>query len=505
MNQDNDLGRAAARPWLWLAAALVIVLAVAVACNVPVVTPEDTQEGTPGDTVPVPTASPVEATQTPAAEGEAEDTEPAASPDPGAADLLSPAVASEETYKGLPVGFTEDGMPYRGDPDAPLVMIEYSDFGCPFCSRYFVQTEPALDEAYVRAGHLRVVFHDLPLAELHPNAPAAHAASLCVADQGAELYWNMHAELFRAVEEWQANPDPDTVFARLAEEVGADMAQYDACVADGSKAALVEERVTAAQSQGFNGTPSFQFVRAADSGVFELVGAQPYDEFAGVIDTMLAGDMPQVAQESGQPEPGIPFWASAEGLTPDPERPGYNMAGDLYRGSADAPLTVVEFSDFQCPYCKQFVDETKAVLDETYVDTGQVLWVFKHFPLNIHPQAPAAGVAAECAAEQGQFWEMHHLLFERVGEWSIEDPSPVFVDLAGELGLDVDTFTACLDDPTMMERVNADMAEGAPYVRGTPTFIVLRGERGSIIPGALPADRFSSILDEELAAVEAEN
>ena len=134
MNPNEHLRRAAARPWLWLAAVLVIALVVVAACMSPAVddTPEVTPEDVPGDTVPAATvesAPPAEATATVAAEEEVASEEPATAPDPVATELLSPAIASDETYKGLPVGFTEDGMPYRGDPNAPLVMVEYSDFG----------------------------------------------------------------------------------------------------------------------------------------------------------------------------------------------------------------------------------------------------------------------------------------------------------------------------------------------------------------------------------------
>lgn len=414
------------------------------------------------------------------------------------------ALPSDETYNGIPVGFTEDGFLYRGEPDAPVIMVEYSDYGCPFCNRYFVQTEPALNEAYVRRGELRVVFHDFPIASLHPNAPAAHQASLCVADQGsAERYWMIHAELFRTVDQWSGAADPLPILAQVVEGVGADMDAYAACMEAGEKEQVVQERVNAAAARGFNGTPSFQFVRSADNTIFELVGAQPYDQFAGIVDAVLAGETPQTAQAAGgdaQPEQGIPFWATTEGWQPDPERPGYNIAGDQYRGEVDAPLTVIEFSDFQCPYCKRHVDETQPALDENYIDTGKVLWVFKHFPLTIHPQAPAAGVAAECAAEQGAFWEMHDLLFSNPQAWSIEAPNPIFVEYAGELELDAEAFSTCLDDPAMAERVQEDLNAGAAYVRGTPTFIIIRGEQGSIIPGALPVESFTQVLDDELEA-----
>ena len=225
-----------------------------------------------------------------------------------------------------------------------------------------------------------------------------------------------------------------------------------------------------------------------------------------MVTAMLAGETPSVAQEpAAQPEQqGIPFWATAEGLASDPDRPGYTMAGDEVRGSEDAPLTIVEYSDFQCPYCKQHMEATQPTLDEKYVDTGQVRWVYKHFPLNIHPQAPAAGVAAECASEQGQFWEMRHKLFEAPDTWSITEPNPIFVGYAEELGLDGTAFAACLEDPEMAARVQSDLDDGAQFVQGTPTFIILRGQEGSIIPGALPVDTFVSILDEELAALSGE-
>ncbi|MEZ4730919.1 MAG: thioredoxin domain-containing protein [Caldilineaceae bacterium] len=417
-----------------------------------------------------------------------------------ATDAETTAAGEGETHKGIPVGFTTEGYPYRGSPDAPITMYEYSDFQCPYCNRYFIQTEPALDESYVRSGEVRVIFRDFPLAELHPNAPPAHVAALCVADQGAALYWAMHARLFQAQSAWNQLPDPASYFADLAAEVGVDMDQYDACMASGEKEAVVAQGVADAREKGFSGTPSFLFVREATDEAFPLVGAQPYDQFAGMIDTLVAGGTPQTADQA-QGNDEIPFWATAEGLQPDPERPGVNMAGDYYRGNPEAKVVVIEFSDLQCPFCRRHSLETQPVLDEEFVATEQVLWVFKHFPLTIHPQAPAAGIASECAADQGKFWEMHELLFQNVQSWSITDPTPVFVDLAQQLELDLDQFTPCLESESAAQRVQEDLEAGTPFVRGTPTFIVLYNGQGSIIPGALPADRFTSILQEVLDSV----
>lgn len=482
----------------WLASiprstvAVLLLLLLLSACTFPLTPPATTaMENTPeAATEPAPTPTAAESASTTVTNTQETAQEPKSASVP----------APTDEYDGIPVGFTAEGYPYRGSPDAPITIYEYSDFQCPFCSRYFVQTEPALDRSYVRNGTVRVVFRDFPLAELHPNAPAAHVTSLCVADQGAALYWAIHARLFETQSEWNQLPDPASYFADLAKAVGADEAVYQTCIDGGEKEAIVAQSVAEAMEKGFSGTPSFQFVRETTAEVFPLVGAQPYDQFAGLIDTLVAGGTPETAKE----EPGsneIPFWATADGLKPNPDRPEQTMAGDFYRGNPEAKVVVIEFSDFQCPFCRKHTLETQPILDEQFVATDQILWVFKHFPLSIHPQAPAAGAAAECAAEQGKFWEMHDKLFNTLQEWSVNDPTPIFTDLAQQLELDVDAFAACLTGEEAAQRVQEDLDAGTPFVRGTPTFIVLYNGQGSIIPGALPAERFISILQEVLDSV----
>ena len=480
------------RPYLMAGILLLAVALAAAACALPSIRPEEPQAAAEPADVP-------ENQETAADEPAEPQTE-----DSNLADQFAVDQAPTETHFGVPVGITASGLPYRGDPDAPIIMVEYSDYQCPFCGRHFVQTEPALTEKYVRDGQVRAVFSDFPLAQLHPRAPSAHEAGLCVLAQGSvENYWTMHGELFRSAEEWGAAPDPLEVYARLAEESGADMDAYAACMENGEQGDAVAHLVESAMQLGFGGTPSFQLIRVEDGVVSQLVGAQPFDQFEAQIDLLLSGETPQAAEQQAAGDPEIPFWATAEGWAPDPERPGYNMAGDQYKGSLDAPITIIEFSDFQCPFCKRHAEDTQPILDEAYVDAGNVLWVFKHFPLDIHPAAPAAGAAAECAAEQGQFWEMTHLLFEKQSDWSIADPNPVLIDLVGELGLDTDDFQSCIVDAKIADRVASDLVAGTPFVRGTPTFIILHDGDGSIIPGALPADSFAQVLDEILAGVEA--
>ena len=282
---------------------------------------------------------------------------------------VAPASAGEtETgtqpamHRGVPVGFTAEGYPYRGDPNAAVTIYEYSDYECPFCARHVIQTEPALLAGFAESGAVKFVFRDMPLSSLHANALSAAIAANCVAEQDIVLFWTMHDKLFRTQKEWAPREEALSYFAELAQEMGADPTQYGACMANsGALVEQVNESLEEARSFGFTGTPSFRFVHEESGEAFALSGAQPYDTFSDWIETIAVGRSPQGAaqapqQGQGQQQQGdgrLPFWASAEGLAPDPERPGYTLAGDIYHGSSDAPIVVVEFSDFQCPYCSR--------------------------------------------------------------------------------------------------------------------------------------------------------
>ena len=411
--------------------------------------------------------------------------------------------SNSEMFNGIPTGYTDEGYVYRGNPNAPITMYEYSDYQCPFCRRYVSQTEASLDDMYVKSGQVKVVFKDFPLDQIHPNARAASVIALCAAKQSPSAFWQMHNLLFETQDQWASLPDPSDFFDGLALQVDVDKADFDACLNTGDVDTLIDTAYADARALNFQGTPSFHFVNEETGDAYDLVGAQPFDRFQAWLDAMIAGEAPADAtasEDAGDNE--IPYWATAEGLAPDPEHPGYTMAGDEYRGDVDAPVVVIEYSDFQCPFCGRHVTETQPVLDEEFVDTGKVRWVFKHFPLNIHPQAPAAGAAAECAADQDKFWEMHELLFENVQAWSISDPTPVFLDLATQLDLNIADFESCLAGDDAMARVQEDFTAGRPYVQGTPTFIVMVGGQGRIIPGALPAESFVQAINSVLDAVQ---
>lgn len=166
-------------------------------------------------------------------------------------------------------------------------------------------------------------------------------------------------------------------------------------------------------------------------------------------------------------------------------------------GNPDAPVLLVEFTDYQCPFCKQFYDETLPQIRQTYIDTGKARLVFVDYPLPFHPQAPAAAHAAWCADDQGQYWKMHDKLFTEESRWADnEEAEAVLITFAGELGLDKDTFKTCIEEKPHAEDVQAGLTEGQRLgVSGTPTFFV----NGHRLVGAQPFAAFRDLIEQELS------
>jgi protein-disulfide isomerase len=402
--------------------------------------------------------------------------------------------ASQGAYQDIAAGFTAEGFPYRGDPEAPITIEEFSDYLCPFCGRHYNETLPTLITEHIAGGDVQYVFRDMPLVSLHPSAPVGHRAAICAGQQGADFYWAMHDELFRSQTQWASVPEPAVFVTALAEKAGVEMSAFESCMASLEIEAQVNEGVAAGEALGFTGTPSFRFTDNMSGESYTLIGAYPLETFNQWIEAMVAGEAPPQEEQAAAETPELPFWANAEGLAPDQERPGYTLAGDQYKGDPEAAVVVIEFSDFQCPACQQHSLEVQPTLDQEFVETGQILWVHKHLPLQIHPQALVAAAAAECAADQGQFWEMHDLLFERVDQWAVEEAESELTSLAGELDLDGVEFSACLDSREPVERVVADIYDSLGAISSTPSFVVLSGGQGSILRGSRPADDFVTLL-----------
>lgn len=145
-------------------------------------------------------------------------------------------------------------------------------------------------------------------------------------------------------------------------------------------------------------------------------------------------------------------------------------------GQASAPVTIVEFSDFECPYCYRLFGDAEAGVRTNYVNSGKVKLYFRDFPLSFHQFAMPAAIAANCADAQGKFWQMHDLLFTNQNNWTTAtDVGPIFKGYAASLGLDNATFATCYDNQTPAASINADEAQGQAYgVQGTPaSFIII--------------------------------
>ncbi len=154
-----------------------------------------------------------------------------------------------------------------------------------------------------------------------------------------------------------------------------------------------------------------------------------------------------------------------------------SLDDDPVKGNPEAPITIVEFSDFQCPFCKRFHETTLPLIQENYIDTGKVKFIYRDFPIeSIHPNgAIPAAMASECADEQGMFWEYHDKLFQTQGSWERlpkENVINEFKLYAEELGLNTNQFNECLNSEKYLDEVNKDYQDAVSYgVTGTLAFL----------------------------------
>jgi protein-disulfide isomerase len=175
-------------------------------------------------------------------------------------------------------------------------------------------------------------------------------------------------------------------------------------------------------------------------------------------------------------------------------------------GNPDAPITIIEFSDFQCPFCARFYTQTLPLIYEEYIDQGKVKLVFRDYPIqSIHPNAVPAAVASECANEQGKFKEMHDILFDNQNEWNKQetvDALSLFSQYGTEIQLEQETFDSCLTSGKYIEEIQKDLVDGRDYgVSGTPGFFVGNDQIGYVqIKGAQPFEIFKKVIDAQLDA-----
>lgn len=407
---------------------------------------------------------------------------------PAAVNLLNNDTSS--SFSSAPAGptpasITPEMLRALGDPNAPVTIVEFSDYQCPFCLRHFQQTMPQLKTEYIDTGRVYYVFKDFPITSLHPDAPRIHEASRCAGEiGGSDGYWQAHDSFFNNNQQLTDLPQPDldNMLIRLTNEVEIDEEAMRECLASGRYTDAVNADLAEGQRLGVNGTPGF-FVNG-----YPVPGAQPYDVFQQVIALAEEGRLAEAYQSQPDANNNPPPQAGQPVTVPLSDEPA--------KGSPDAPITIVEYSDYQCPFCLRHFQQTLPQL-QSYMDAGQVRYVFKDFPLHsIHPQAQKAHESAHCARELGGdevFWTMHDLLFINQAQWAGNgNHVAVFKSLAAEMELPQAEFDECLDSGRYADAVNTQVNEGTQLgVRGTPSFFI----NGQPLVGAQPFAVFQQAIE----------
>lgn len=424
-----------------------------------------------------------------------------------------------------------------------VIIEEFSDFECPFCARAL----PTIEQLKAQYGdNIEIVYRHFPLS-IHPNAPKAAQASECARDQ--DMFWEYHDMLFANQQALQVNNlkryaadlGLDTAAFNDCLDGGEKAALVQADFEEGRQRGVTgtptffigDEKLVGAQPasafqpiiDGMLGgapqraeDPTVQLTVISDATCdicdpTQMVNALTSDFFPSTQVTQVDMSEPEAQQLIEQYDiNAIPAFIFDEAVTQTRRyaevAQAFEQRDDSYviapaavgqiklldpptavhfKGDKDAPITIIEYSDFECPFCTKFYEETYQQIVTEWIDTGKAKLAYKHFPLSFHPNAQKAAEAAECARDQNAFWEMHDMLFEE----GVEGGVPTFKGYAADLGLDTIAFNNCLDRGTHAGKVQADMEEGTTNgIGGTPGFII----NGVVLSGALPYESFEQIL-----------
>ncbi len=378
--------------------------------------------------------------------------------------------------------------PWIGAKKPKVTIVEWSDFQCPFCAR----VEPTLKQVLdTYKDDVRIVWRNEPLS-FHPNAMPAAKAAMAAARQGNDKFWKMHGLMFS-----HQNELSEVKYEEWAKQSGLDVARWRKDKESAAVAALIAKDNSYAQSVGADGTPSF-FI----NGRF-VSGAMPFDTFKGVIDEqirkadeLLKKGVKQEALYQALVDENVKAAGGAllaAGPAPGVEPKFEVQAGNApAKGPKNAPVTIVEWSDFQCPFCSRAQPTLQQIMKEYQ---GKVRLVWKNQPLSFHPNAMPAAEAAMAAYEQGndKFWAMHDRFFEKQNQLS-----PAYYEqVAREIGLDVPKWKAAVESRSSQALIQGDMTAGnAVGANGTPTFFI----NGRKLIGAMPFESFKAVIDAELAS-----
>src|ERR1019366_6506628 len=401
----------------------------------------------------------------------------------------TPPAAPPRIPIGSEVYKVEPGTaPQVGGKEPKITLIEFSDFQCPYCSR----AKGTLDELQKQyKDDLQITFRHYPLP-FHNNAMPAAIAAVAAQEQGK--FWQMHDKLF-------ANQQALAVaeLEKYAQEIGLDMAKFKAAIDNPKTKTAVEADAKMGSSFGVGGTPSFFINGHSFSGAYPLESfKKAIDEEIKKVDVKLASGTPRAGLYAALIKDGLdkaaPKKEEARAGEPQPnEAYQAEVKGAPIKGAKDALVTIVQFSDFQCPFGSRVEPTIDQVMKEY---DGKVRVACRNMPLPFHDKAKPAAIAAAAANEQGKFWQMHDILFKNQQALGPED----LQKYAKEIGLNMDKFKKAIEDKKLAASVEADSAMGAKIgARGTPAFFV----NGRFLSGAQPFDRFKALIDEELKKAEA--
>lgn len=381
--------------------------------------------------------------------------------------------------------FVEVGdAPTRGPADAAVTIVVFSDFECPYCERGH-RTLQALEREY--PGQLRTVYKAFPL-EFHGHAMVAALMARSAQEQGK--FWPFYERLFS-----QKGLDMERLEA-YGREAGLDMDKVLGDLEALKWGTAVQKDMRQGRKLGVTGTPSY-FINGR-----YLNGAKPLELLREIVDEELAladgwrkqGVTPDKiyahAIEGGYRE--VQFRKPRPGLKPDVLYP-VPIDDSPRRGPETAPVTIVEFADFECGFCVRG-HETVEKLRRRYGDKLRI--VFKHYPLPFHSHAFLAARAAMAAGVEGKFWEFHDRLYQTKADFD-ED---TLLQIAKDLKLDVKRFKERIHGGDYDAKILGDQNLGHTLgVRGTPAYFV----NGRAVDGAVPELEFRLVVQEELERAEA--
>jgi len=404
------------------------------------------------------------------------------------------ASAGDQSAASVPVTAAD---PQWGKPNAPVTVVEISDFECPFCGRV-VPTLKQIKETY-GPDKVRFVFKHSPLPFHKDARPAADAAATVMGLGGSDAFWKWHDEAFAN----QRSLTPEN-FQKWATDAGIDGAKFKSALDAKKFTSKVDDDLAFAKKVGANGTPAFRI-----NGV-SVSGAQPFDKFKEVIDAQLGEAQKLVASGvkpsdvyvqltnknfSAPPDNGNDQKKPQQKNEEEDDKSVWKVpvaSDDPIRGNKDALVTIIEYSDFQCPFCKRVEDTLKQVMT-TYGNDVRIVW--KDNPLPFHPRAkPAATLARYAYKTKGEktFWDVHDALYE--SQPKLEDDD--LKGIAEKFGVSWDGAKKAIDNNTFGDRIDASVDQASDFqARGTPHFFI----NGVRLSGAQPFEKFKATIDEQLA------